>query len=93
MCKDIGIDIAIDLCGHTAENRIGIFSNRVSDIQINYLGYPGSIGADFVDYIIADECIIPRKDRDKYTEKVLYLPNCYQSNPKKVIISNEYVKK
>ena len=93
MCKDIGIDIAIDLCGHTAENRIGIFSNRVSDIQINYLGYPGSIGADFVDYIIADECIIPKKDRDKYTEKVLYLPNCYQSNPKKVIISNEYVKK
>ncbi len=90
MCKKIGIDIAVDLCGHTAENRLGVFSERASNIQINYLGYPGTSGANFIDYIIADKHIIPEEDQSKYTEKVLYLPNCYQSNPSEEIVSEKY---
>ena len=89
VCRNIGIDIAIDLCGHTAENRLGVFSERVSNIQINYLGYPGTLGADFMDYIIADKHVIPKDYHHKYTEKVLYLPNCYQSNPSEDIVSDK----
>ena len=93
LCKDIGIDIAVDVCGHTSENRLGIFAERAARIQINYLGYPGTLGAGFIDYIIADEYIIPKEDQGKYTEKVLYMPFCYQSNPNKVVISKKKFEK
>ncbi len=93
LCRDIGIDIAIDLCGHTAENRLGVFAERVAKNQVNYLGYPGTSGAKFIDYIIADKHIIPENEQKNYTEKVLYLPNCYQSNPTEDIISKKEFKK
>ena len=93
LCREIGIDIAVDLCGHTAENRMGLFAERVGKKQINYLGYPGTTGAQFMDYIITDKFIIPEKDQKSYTEKVLYLPNCYQSNQKNDSASkNKYSK-
>ena len=93
ICKNLGIDIAIDLCGHTAENRMGLFAERVANHQINYLGYAGTSGAKFMDYILADKYLIPETEKKNYTEKVLYLPNCYQSNPSKDRISKKNYKK
>lgn len=78
--RDLGVDIAIDLKGFTLDSRTGIFSYRAAPIQINYLGYPGTMGAEFIDYIIADQTIIPQYLQEKYSEKVLYLPDCYQVN-------------
>ena len=75
-----GLDIAIDLKGHTKNARTDIFQYRLAPIQINYLGYPGSMGADFIDYIIADPVVIPLDQRDFYSEKIIYLPHTYQPN-------------
>lgn len=74
------IDIAIDLKGYTHQCRAGIFAFRAAPIQINYLGYPGTMGTDFIDYIIADRIIIPKQLRDCYTEEIIYMPNSYQPN-------------
>lgn len=75
--REDGIDIAIDLNGYTANSRIGIFAYRAAPIQINYLGYPGTIGADFIDYIIADQTLIPEDSMKYYSEKPIYLPHTY----------------
>ena len=75
--REDGIDIAIDLNGYTANSRIGIFAYRAAPIQINYLGYPGTIGADFIDYIIADQTLIPEDSIKYYSEKPIYLPHTY----------------
>lgn len=80
LAKREGIDIAIDLKGHTKGMRTGIFSHRAAPVQIAYLGYPGSIGAQFIDYIIADKVVIPESHRHFYAEKVITLPDCYQVN-------------
>ena len=63
--------------------RLSIFSLRVAPIQISYLGYPGSTGADCIDYLIADKVIIPDQFKKFYSEKVIYMPNCYQCNDNK----------
>jgi predicted O-linked N-acetylglucosamine transferase (SPINDLY family) len=80
LSRDLGVDIAIDLKGFTLDARTGVFAYRAAPIQVNYLGYPGTMGAEFMDYIIADHIIIPEHLRGKYSEKVLYLPDCYQVN-------------
>ena len=80
LSKKIGIDIAVDLTGFTKSSRLGIFAHRAAPIQINYLGYPGTLGTNFTDYIIADEITIPKKNSNFFSEKVLYLPSCYQAN-------------
>ena len=82
LSQEIGIDIAIDLCGFTAWNRAKIFFFRAAPIQINYLGYPGTMGSEFMDYIIADKTVIPENEKINFSEKVAYLPNCYQPNTK-----------
>jgi len=74
------IDILVDLKGFTENNRSGILALRPAPLQVNYLGYPGTMGADFVDYLIADRFIIPPEQQKHYTEKIVYLPNCYQPN-------------
>jgi predicted O-linked N-acetylglucosamine transferase (SPINDLY family) len=89
LSREIGIDIAVDLKGFTKDSRFGIFSHRAAPIQINYLGYPGTTGAKYIDYIIADEFLIPKESREYYTEKVLYLPNCYQPNIRKKKVSDK----
>ncbi len=71
------IDIAIDLNGYTQNSRTGIFAYRVAPIQINYLGYPGTLGADFMDYIVTDRFLIPGENQKYFNEKPLYLPNTY----------------
>ena len=82
LSQEIGIDIAIDLCGFTAWNRAKIFFFRAAPIQINYLGYPGTMGSEFMDYIIADKTVIPENEKINFSEKIAYLPNCYQPNTK-----------
>jgi len=75
--KDLKVDIAIDLCGITKDNRISIFAKRVAPIQINFLGYPGTIGT-FMDYIIADKHLITNESQKFYFEKIIYMPYTYQ---------------
>ncbi len=93
LCRKLEIDIAIDLTAFTSNSRSGIFSYRAAPIQINYLGYPGTMGAEYIDYIIADEVIIPKENFDYYSEKVLYLPNCYQANMSQKDISPKEFKR
>lgn len=76
----MGIDIAVDLKGHTNDARLGILSHRPAPIQVNYLGYPGTLGAEYIDYIIADRHTIPVDDQGHYREQVVYLPDSYQPN-------------
>ena len=89
LSREIGVDIAIDICGYTAWNRSEIFMHRAAPIQINYLGYPGTMGADFIDYIISDKTIITDEDKVNYSEKVIHLPNCYQANIKNKNLSKK----
>ncbi|MEZ0225222.1 MAG: tetratricopeptide repeat protein [Alphaproteobacteria bacterium] len=77
------IDIAVDLKGFTRECRFGIFVRRPAPVQVNYLGYPGTLGAPCMDYIIGDKVVIPSDAVRYYSEKVVYLPDCYQPNDNK----------
>lgn len=80
LSRTLEIDIAVDLKGHTLDSRPGIFSFRPAPIQVNYLGYPGTSGARYFDYIIADPTLIPEGSQQHYCEKIAYLPNSYQVN-------------
>ena len=89
LLRTLEIDIAVDLQGHTRGSRPGILAYRPAPIQVNYLGYPGTMGADFIDYILADRITIPQDQRPFYTEKVIYLPDMYQPNdPRRRIADN-----
>jgi len=81
--KALEVDIAIDLKGFTNGARPGILSLRCAPIQAQYLGYPGTMGAPFVDYIVADRFVIPDAHRAFYTERVVRLPDSYQCNDAK----------
>tara|TARA_Y100000739_G_C20602538_1_gene463712 strand:+ start:322 stop:2433 length:2112 start_codon:yes stop_codon:yes gene_type:complete len=87
------LDAAIDLKGFTRESRSSIFAHRVARIQISYLGYPGSMGTEFIDYLIADRTLIPRKYEKFYSEKIIYMPNSYQCNDDSKIISDIKLKR
>ena len=78
LIEQLDVDIAVDLKGFTDDARTGIFAKRPAPIQLNYLGYPGTMGAPFIDYIVADRIVIPDDDHSLYAEKVVYLPDCYQ---------------
>jgi predicted O-linked N-acetylglucosamine transferase (SPINDLY family) len=80
---DERIQLLVDLNGYTANARSGIVASRPAPIQINWLGFPGSMGADWIDYLIADACVIPPEHDVDYAEKVVRLPHCYQSNDRK----------
>jgi protein O-GlcNAc transferase len=73
-----GVDILIDLTGYTAHGRTAVLAYRPAPIQVNYIGYPGSMGADFIDYIIVDRFLAPMDHQPFYTERLVQLPNCYQ---------------
>ena len=87
------IDIAIDLKGYTKNNRSSLFFSRIAPIQINFLGYPGTMGSKMIDYLIADRVVIPEKDKKYYNEQILYLPNCYQVTDNTRIISKKIFNK
>ena len=83
MARTLEIDIAIDLKGFTQDNRAGIFASRAAPIQVNYLGYPGTMGADYMDYIVADDILVPTNGKRHYSEKIVFVPNSYQANDRK----------
>ena len=74
------IDIAIDLKGFTKNTRLNVFAKRPAPLQVTYLGYPGTLGASYIDYLIADRIVIPREHQYAYSEKIVYLPDSYQVN-------------
>ncbi|HVO46429.1 MAG TPA: tetratricopeptide repeat protein [Steroidobacteraceae bacterium] len=93
LAREREIDIAVDLKGYTLHQRPGIFAHRAAPIQINYLGYPGTMGAPFIDYIVADKTLIPPESRVHYTEKVISLPGSYQVNDRtRPIADRQYVR-
>jgi predicted O-linked N-acetylglucosamine transferase (SPINDLY family) len=87
IARNLDLDIAVDLNGHTAYARTELFSLRLAPIQVNYLGYPGTMGSNFMDYIVADEVLIPPADRPFYAEKIVYVPGSYQANDSKRQVS------
>jgi predicted O-linked N-acetylglucosamine transferase (SPINDLY family) len=89
LSRENKIDIAVDLCGYTKFSIPKTYIKGAAPIQINYLGYPGTMGNKYHNYIIADKNIIPQSELKNFSEKVLYLPNCYQANQSKIKISNK----
>jgi protein O-GlcNAc transferase len=87
LIRQLEIDILVDLMGHTQNARLGILARRPAPIQIHYLGYAGTTGANFVDYLIADSTVIPEEHRAFYTEQVVRLPNSYLVSDDKRVIS------
>ncbi|MDD2366037.1 MAG: tetratricopeptide repeat protein [Desulfuromonadaceae bacterium] len=81
------IDIAIDLGGYTQDARPDILAYRPAPVQVNYLGYPGSFGAEYIDYILADKTVIPATDQDCYTENIVYLPGSYLPTDSKLMVA------
>jgi predicted O-linked N-acetylglucosamine transferase (SPINDLY family) len=80
LLSDMEIDIAVDLNGRTEESRLGILARRPAPVQATYLGYPGTTGADFIDYVIADKTVLPLDQQPFYSERIVHLPECYQVN-------------
>ncbi|MGA7712692.1 MAG: tetratricopeptide repeat protein [Rhizomicrobium sp.] len=77
------VDILVDLKGYTGNARMNILVDRPAPIQVNYVGYPGTMGADYIDYIIADPIVTPKEHQPFYAEKIVQLPHCYQPNDTK----------
>ncbi len=88
LARELGIDIAVDLGGYTIHSRPGVFALRAAPVQIGYIGYLGTMGASYYDYIFADKTLIPPANRHFYTEKIVYLPS-YQSNDSQRLISDK----
>ncbi len=77
---DDGVDILVELKGYTQGARSEIAAQRPAPIQVNYIGYPGTMGADFIDYVIADPVTLPMDQQPFYDEQIVHLPDCYQPN-------------
>lgn len=86
--RDAEIDILVDLNGHTTGSRTDIFAARSAPVQVAHLGYPGTMGADYIDYLIADRHVVPKTAESNYSEKIVCLPNSYQPNDLKRVISD-----
>src|ERR1051326_7169492 len=81
------VDIAVDRSGYISHSRPGIFARRPAPIQVSYLGFPGTLGNSFTDYVIADPIVLPFDQQAFYTEKIVHLPDCYQVNDSKRTIA------
>jgi predicted O-linked N-acetylglucosamine transferase (SPINDLY family) len=91
LARSDNLDIAIDLKGYTKDMRLSPFANGLAPVQISYLGYPGTLGTDFIDYIIADPILIPEGKRQYYSEQIIYLPNTYQPTDNTRAISGKVI--
>lgn len=87
LLRELEIDIAVDLKGYTRDSRMGILAYRPAPVQVNYLGYPGTLGADYIDYIIADRHLIPPGHEPYYQEQVVRLPDSYQVNDRQRLVA------
>lgn len=81
--REDGIDVLIDLKGHTVNGRLGIFAYRPAPVQATYLGFPGTSGATYIDYMVGDATVSPLSEAPHYTEKLALMPHCYQPNDRK----------
>jgi predicted O-linked N-acetylglucosamine transferase (SPINDLY family) len=77
LSQKLGINIAVDLCGHTQGSRPGIFAARAAPVQINHLGFPGTSGSNYIDYYVADKYSVPPHEQKHFTEKIAYVPCVY----------------
>lgn len=77
LMRSLEVDIAIDLAGYTADSRTGVFAYRPAPVQVNYLGFAGTLGTEYMDYILADRHVIPEDDHANFSEEVVYLPDTY----------------
>ena len=93
LSRSLEIDIAVDLGGFTQDSRTGVFSLRAAPIQVNYLGYPGTMAANYMDYLIADRTLIPEEKKRHYLEKIVYMPNSFMVNDTKTKLSNRFFTK
>ncbi len=82
------IDILVELKGYTKGARTGIAAQRPAPLQVSFVGFPGTMGASFIDYVIADPFVLPMSQQPFYTENIVHLPHCYQPNDSKRLISN-----
>ena len=89
LSRKLQIDIAIDLKGYTLNSKSRLFAYRLAPIQINFLGYPGTLGSSCIDYLVADKILIPKEHKSNYSEKIIYMPNSYQPNDNKRKISKK----
>ncbi len=87
LLHELEIDIAVDLNGHTWGARPKVFEMRPAPVQVNYLGYPGTLGANYSDYIICDRTVIPPEHQSDYTEKAVYLPDTYLVTDSTLVIA------
>jgi protein O-GlcNAc transferase len=78
--RELEVDIAVDLMGFTGECRPGILAWRPAPIHVNYLGFPGTMAAPYIDYMLADRVVIPENEQHHYSEKIVYLPDSYLPN-------------
>lgn len=92
LARSLGIDIAVDLGGYTEYNRTGIFALRAAPLQLSYIGYPGTMGAPFIDYLVADATIVPAADRVHYSEKIIYLPSFQANHTNRVIGTRQFTR-
>jgi len=89
LSNELEIDIAIDLNGYTKDNKAEIFFKRIAPIQVNYLGYPGTMASKSIDYIISDNVVVSEINREFFKEKIVYLPQSYPPNDERKIISEK----
>jgi predicted O-linked N-acetylglucosamine transferase (SPINDLY family) len=75
-----GIDVLVDLMGHTRGHRLGIFASRPAPVQVGYLGFPGTTGSAFIDYFVGDAITAPLAHEAQFSEKIAQLPGCFQPN-------------
>jgi protein O-GlcNAc transferase len=94
LSRSLGIDIAIDLGGHTDDCRTQVFALRAAPVQVNYLGYPGTLGADYIDYLIGDSTVVPEELRKHYSEKIVHLPNSFMPHDSsRRVSSNSFLRR
>lgn len=87
MLREREIDIAVDLKGYTFDARLGILAHRPAPVQVTHLGFPGTLGAPYIDYFIGDATVAPAAALAQYAEQVVWLPDCYQPNDRQRVIA------
>ena len=87
LMRELEVDIAIDLMGYIAGSRTNIFAQRAAPVQVNHIGFPGTMGAEYIDYVIADRIVIPLEDASFFSEKIVLMPDTYWATDRKLAIA------
>lgn len=88
LIRELEVDVAVDLMGSTGESRSSILAHRPAAVQVNYLGYPGTMGAPYIDYLLADRVVVPEHEARHYAERIAYLPDSFQANDDRRVIAD-----